>query len=67
MVLSGESIGSKGERVTDRVTWSPLDDGKVRQFWEQSRDGGKSWTVAFDGTYTRRPSQSSEPRTQLKS
>ena len=55
MVLSGESLGSKGERVTDRVTWSPLDGGKVRQLWEQSQDGGKTWTVAFDGTYTRRP------------
>ena len=55
MVLSGESVGVKGERVNDRVTWSPLNGGKVRQFWEQSRDGGKTWTVAFDGAYTRRP------------
>jgi hypothetical protein len=27
----------------------------VRQVWESSTDGGKTWTVAFDGTYTARP------------
>ena len=64
MVLSGESVGAKGERVADRVAWSPLDNGKVRQLWEQSRDGGKTWTVAFDGTYTGRPSQSPKPSTE---
>jgi hypothetical protein len=26
----------------------------VRQLWEQSSDGGATWTVAFDGTYTKR-------------
>jgi hypothetical protein len=54
MVLHGESLGPQGERVHERVTWSLLKDGKVRQFWEQSRDGGKTWAAAFDGTYTRR-------------
>ena len=53
MRLEGESIGAKGARLRDRITWSPLDGEKVRQLWEQSADGGKSWTVAFDGTYSR--------------
>jgi hypothetical protein len=37
-----------------RITWTPLDDGGVRQHWESTADGGKTWTTAFDGTYTRR-------------
>lgn len=37
-----------------RITWTPLAGGRVRQHWESSIDGGKSWTTAFDGTYTRR-------------
>ena len=42
MVLEG-----KGQRIT----WSKLDGGRVRQLWESSTDEGKTWTVAFDGTY----------------
>ena len=37
-----------------RVTWRPLPDGGVRQTFETSRDGGKTWTVSFDGFYQRR-------------
>jgi hypothetical protein len=36
-----------------RITWSKNGDGTVRQVWESSTDGGKTWTVAFDGTYRR--------------
>jgi hypothetical protein len=37
-----------------RATWRPLPDGRVRQTFETSRDGGKTWTVSFDGFYTKR-------------
>jgi len=37
-----------------RITWTPSDDGSVRQHWEVSRDGGETWETAFDGTYVRR-------------
>ncbi len=53
MRLEGESLNPKGARVRNRITWSPLEGGKVRQLWEQSADAGKTWTVAFDGTYSR--------------
>ncbi len=43
-----------GRVTTLRGTWSKLPDGRVRQFFEESADGGKSWTVWFDGYYTRR-------------
>jgi len=35
----------------NRITWTPLDGGSVRQHWESSTDGGASWTTAFDGEY----------------
>jgi hypothetical protein len=34
-----------------RVTWRPLPEGGLRQTFESSTDGGKTWTVSFDGFY----------------
>lgn len=45
---------SAGKEVIHRITWSQLAPGRVRQLWESSRDGGKTWSVAFDGTYVRK-------------
>lgn len=42
MVLSDES---------HRITWTPGENGTVHQVWEQTRDGGETWDVVFDGTY----------------
>ena len=50
MVLAGDQVVG-GESVIDRVTWTPNDDGSVRQLWEKSKDGGATWSVAFDGLY----------------
>jgi len=36
-----------------RMTFTPLEGGKVRQLIEQSADNGKSWTSTFDGTYAK--------------
>jgi hypothetical protein len=36
-----------------RALWTPLPDGRVRQYFEQSNDGGKSWVPWFEGFYTR--------------
>ena len=42
-------------RYTESHEWvGKQDDGTVRQLFEESKDGGKSWNVIFDGTYTRR-------------
>lgn len=38
-----------------RGTWTPLADGRVRQFLEQSKDNGKTWVPWFDGYYQRKP------------
>ena len=39
----------------NRATWRPLPDGGVRQTFESSTDGGKTWTMSFDGYYKKRP------------
>jgi hypothetical protein len=54
MVLEGTSVTTEARPTVERVTWTPLLDGKVRQFWQQSLDGGKTWTAAFDGMYARK-------------
>jgi hypothetical protein len=53
MVLAGERQTPNG-KVTDRIVWTPLEDGRVRQVWDMSSDGGRSWQLLFDGLYTRR-------------
>jgi hypothetical protein len=54
MVLSGQTPAANGPATLQRVSWQPLDDGRVRQLWEASKDGGRSWSVVFDGFYARR-------------
>ncbi len=40
-----------GSRQMFRMSFTPRDNGKVRQFIEESWDAGKSWSVWFDGMY----------------
>ncbi len=54
MVLSGTREGIANARIVDRFTWTPNADGTVRQHWESSGDGGKTWRDNFDGIYRRR-------------
>jgi hypothetical protein len=37
-----------------RGLWTPLADGRVRQFFEESNDGGETWVSWFEGFYTRK-------------
>ena len=53
MVLSGEH-DVRGKRLVEKITWTPNADGSVRQHWQQSADGGESWTDAFDGLYRKK-------------
>jgi hypothetical protein len=39
----------------NRITWTAMPGGTVRQHWETSKDGGKTWQTSFDGLYTKRP------------
>jgi len=40
--------------VPFRGLWTLLPDGRVRQFFEQSNDDGETWSVWFEGFYSRR-------------
>jgi Tetratricopeptide repeat len=40
--------------VDQAMTFFKLEDGRVRQFIQQTADGGKTWSVVFDGIYTPR-------------
>jgi hypothetical protein len=56
MELTGSTISANGARTLHRIRWTPLggQPARVRQLWESSTDGGRTWSVAFDGTYTRK-------------
>ncbi|HEX9829334.1 MAG TPA: hypothetical protein VGB10_03905 [Bacteroidota bacterium] len=54
MEYTGESIQKDGKRIQNRLIFFNNPDKTVRQLWEQSTDGGKQWTVAFDGMYVRK-------------
>ncbi len=56
MVLTGRRPAPQkpGVTLTDRITWTPLELGDVRQLWEISEDGGTSWRTVFDGRYAKR-------------
>ncbi len=41
-----------------RGTWTLLDDGRVRQFFELSTDEGQTWAAWFEGFYVRRSESS---------
>ena len=60
-------LGGDGMRLTGQIhylgsdttlpfrgLWTPLPDGRVRQYFEQSNDAGATWTPWFEGFYSRR-------------
>ena len=54
ITLAGRSApDAQGIAALQRITWTPLADGRVRQLWESSKDAGATWTTAFDGYYTK--------------
>lgn len=54
LVYEGEGPGQGGKPVKNRMTFTKLGPDQVRQLWEQSNDGGATWTVSFDGDYQRK-------------
>lgn len=43
-----------GAETLHRMSFTPNEDGSVRQLMEASTDHGETWQVAFDGHYTRK-------------
>ena len=53
MQLSSAPVNdNQGREVVNRITWTPLPDGSVRQHWETRTDGAQ-WVSVFDGNYRR--------------
>ena len=50
----GRMVLSSASNPIQRITWAPQPDGTVRQLWESSKDGGKTWSTAFDGRYVKK-------------
>jgi len=45
---------ANGQTLPFRGLWTPLPDGRVRQYFEQSLDDGETWSAWFEGFYTRK-------------
>jgi hypothetical protein len=56
MTLEGDAPDPKAREGVSRqrIRWTALPDGRVRQLWEGSSDGGQAWQVVFDGYYVRK-------------
>jgi hypothetical protein len=52
--LEGTTPQPDGTRLLNRLSFHQNEDRTVRQYWETSADGGKSWTPVFDGLYRKR-------------
>jgi hypothetical protein len=54
MSLTGTRAASANRPgARNRITWTPLRGGKVRQLWESAPLDQEQWTVQFDGLYER--------------
>jgi len=52
MVMEGTTVDAQRATVHNRITWTPLPNGDVRQLWETSPDGS-AWRTIFDGRYVK--------------
>lgn len=49
-----EMPGPSGVTLTRHLTFTPLPEGKVRQFSQRSMDGGKTWATEYDLVYVKK-------------
>lgn|SRR5215469_3603039 len=52
MVLTGQQVAHDGKPQQTRMTWT-VENGKVRQLWQASPDGGKTWNTIFEAIYSK--------------
>ncbi len=53
MRFEGGNVRPDGTASRMRMTFTPLGDGRVRQYIEESVDDGATWATWFDGYYSR--------------
>ncbi len=54
MSLYADTLNADGTHALRHLQFFKLDDDHVRQFSQQSADGGKTWSVEYDLTYNRK-------------
>ncbi len=54
---------ASGTTLPFRGLWTPLPDGRVRQFFEQILPDSEDWSPWFEGFYTRKPAEQAALRT----
>ncbi len=54
LVFVADKIAANGSPFKNRLTFFDLGPDQVRQFSEQSTDGGATWTVGYDFNYIRK-------------
>ena len=54
MRFAGWTRDAKGNRVEQKLTFFAIAPDTVRQLFEASTDGGKTWASTFDGRYVKR-------------
>lgn len=55
--FDGESMvlaTTSNPQQINRISWTPLADGRVRQHWQSTTDDGVTWSTVFDGFYSKR-------------
>jgi hypothetical protein len=62
MVMEQRSRDAAGKALVQRITWTPLPEGHLRQVWETSTDDGRTWKTAFDGYYSRKRTKARKAR-----
>lgn len=54
MMFSGTNTSGQGVVIQTRMSFTPREDGTVRQFIEHSKDNGATWEIYFDGIYKKK-------------
>ncbi len=54
MYFTAETIGPKGGKIMHIFTFHDLPDKTVRQWWQQSTDGDKTWNSVWDSIYKKK-------------
>ena len=55
MTLTGDRLTPKGEMAKERNVWYVDQQSRLRNVWDYSLDGGKTWILRFDGVYKKLP------------
>ena len=54
MILEGDRLTPDGKLARERTAWYVQNDGHIRNTWDYSLDGGKTWIMRFNGIYYKR-------------